>query len=154
MDENLWFISFLSLTFAEMDFRNLISDLHCPLQFKLDDVSYRYWQKNRCEEVMPIYDIGIMTTVEFWECRSSLGMYLHLLRSDEQFFILFYYDRFSAVEKICAELAMPSARPLRRPPNSLIWHPNIEDMWCESPKRLTGYRLSPCHQVHGLNFAV
>jgi hypothetical protein len=29
----------------------------------------------------------------------------------------------------------------------------IEDMWCEISKTLIGYRLSPCHQAHELNFA-
>jgi hypothetical protein len=27
-------------------------------------------------------------------------------------------------------------------------------MWCETPQMLIGYRLSPCHQAHELNFAV
>jgi hypothetical protein len=71
VDEDLWFISFVSFTSAEMDFKHLISNLHHLLQFKLDDVSYRYWQKNWCEEVMSIYDIGMMTVVELWECETS-----------------------------------------------------------------------------------
>jgi hypothetical protein len=72
---------------------------------------------------MSIYEIGMMTAVEFWECRSSLGIYLHLLWFGEQIFGFFDYNHFSAVEKICTELAMRSARPLRRPLNSPIWHP-------------------------------
>jgi hypothetical protein len=75
-----------------MDLRHLISNLHRPIQFKLGDVTSRYWQKNCCEEVMSIYDIEMMTAVEFWECRSNLGIYLHLLWFDEQFFRLFYDD--------------------------------------------------------------
>jgi hypothetical protein len=46
VDEDLWFISFVLFTFAEMGSRHLISNLHRPLQFKLDDVSYSYWQRN------------------------------------------------------------------------------------------------------------
>jgi hypothetical protein len=83
VDEDLRFINFVSFTFAEMDLRHSISNLHCPLQFKRDDVNYTYWQKNWCEQVMFIYDIGMMTAVEFWECRSSLGIYLRLLWFDE-----------------------------------------------------------------------
>jgi hypothetical protein len=45
VDEDLWFISFMLFTFAETDLRHLISNLHCLFQFKLDDVSYRYWHK-------------------------------------------------------------------------------------------------------------
>jgi predicted methyltransferase len=45
VDEDLRFINFVSFTFAEMNLRRRISNLHHPLQFKLDDVSYRYWQK-------------------------------------------------------------------------------------------------------------
>jgi hypothetical protein len=142
VDKDLWFISFLSFIFAEMDFGHLISSCHCLLQFKLDDVNSRYWQKNWCEEVISIDDIGMMTAVE---CRSSLGIYLHLLWFDEQSFRLFYCARFSAVEKICAELAMRSARPLRRPLNSLT----IEDMWCETPKTLIG--IASAHAIKLIN---
>jgi hypothetical protein len=76
VDGDMRFINFVSFTFAEMDIRHLISNLHRPLQLKLDDVSHRYWQKNLCEEVMSIYDIGMMTAVEYWEYRSNLGIYL------------------------------------------------------------------------------
>jgi hypothetical protein len=152
VDEDPRFISFVSFTFAEMDLRHLFSNLHHPLQFKLNNVSYRHWHKNWYEEVMSIYDIGMMTAVEFWECRSSLRIYLYLLWFDQQFFIFFYYDRFSAVEKIYAKLAMGSARLLKQPLNSPIWHPKGR-FDVELFKTLIGYRLSPCHQAHGLNFA-
>jgi hypothetical protein len=89
----------VSFTFVEIGLRHLISNLHSPLQFKLDDVSYRYWQKNWCEKVMSIYDIGMMTAVEFWEYLFRLGIYLHLLWFDDQFFRLFSYDQFLPLKR-------------------------------------------------------